>query len=282
MDKAALQQLLHRAPESHKYTFGHVLVVGGSPGMVGAPLLSGMAALRTGAGLVTIASEQAVIERIAGKVPEIMTLELPKASGEANAVLQQFIADRKVSVLVLGPGLTASPQLGNLVGKLIEQETIPVIIDGGALGTLHNQLDALQKSSNEMIILTPHVGEFERLVEEELPDSQAELKPIATQFAEVYGVHLVLKGNPTYIAHPNGATSENTSGNPGLATAGTGDVLTGVVAGMIAQNIGHAIEMAVYFHGVAGNIAAEQKTQPSMIATDVIESIPVAYKRAAR
>jgi hydroxyethylthiazole kinase-like uncharacterized protein yjeF len=282
MDKEALQQLLHRPPDSHKYNFGHVLIVGGSPGMVGAPLLSGMAALRTGAGLVTIASEQAVIDKIVGKVAEIMTLELPKASGEAHAVLQQFISERKVSVLVLGPGMKPSTQLGNLVEKFIEQQVIPVIIDGGALGVLKGRLDTLQKTTAGTVILTPHVGEFKHLVDTELPDRQAELKPIATQFAKTHGVHLVLKGHPTYVAYPSGNPYENTTGNAGLATAGTGDVLTGVIAGMVAQKIDHPLEMAVYFHGLAGNIAADEKTQPGMIATDVIESIPTAYKRAGR
>jgi hydroxyethylthiazole kinase-like uncharacterized protein yjeF len=280
MDSKVLSQLLHRNLESHKYSFGHVLVVGGSPGMVGAPLLSAKAALRTGAGLVTIASENAVIDKLEDRVEEIMTLSVPKASGEANDTLQEFIRARKVSVLVLGPGLKPSVQLGNLIEKLIEQLSIPIIIDGGALGVLRDHPDVLQRSNSPAVILTPHLGEFKRLVDIELPEERSELKPIARQFADAVKVHLVLKGYTTYVTHPKGTLFENTTGNPGLATAGTGDVLTGIIAGLIGQGIAinQAIETGVYLHGLAGDIAAEEKTQPGMIASDVITSIPTAYK----
>jgi NAD(P)H-hydrate epimerase len=281
MDKVALTRVLHRAPDSHKYNFGHVLIIGGSPGMVGAPLLSGKAALRSGAGLVTIASEQTVIDKLEGRVEELMTLALPKASGEADAVLQKFIIERKVTVLVLGPGLKPTLQIGNFIEKLIEQLSIPMVIDGGALSVLGSRLDELQKASSSTIILTPHLGEFKRLVDIDIPDKRSGLKPIAARFAEGYNVHLVLKGHPTYVAHPNGSVYENKTGNPGLATAGTGDVLTGLIAAFIAQGVyaQQAIEMAVHFHGLAGDIAAKEKTEPGMIASDVIESIPAALKR---
>jgi ADP-dependent NAD(P)H-hydrate dehydratase / NAD(P)H-hydrate epimerase len=282
MDKSVLEQLLHRNPDGHKYSFGHVLVVGGSPGMVGAPLLSGKAALRSGAGLVTIASEQAVIDKLEMRVEEIMTLPLPKASGEANATLQRFITERKVSALVLGPGLKPSAQLGNLVEKLVEQQAIPIIIDGGALGVLQNLLDVVLRSNSKGIILTPHMGEFKNLVNIPLPEKRSELPPIAKQFAEAAHVHLVLKGHPTYVSHPGDKLYENTTGNAGLATAGTGDVLSGIIAGVIAQGIAieQAIEFAVYLHGLAGDIAAEVKTEPGMIASDVIKKIPAAYQRS--
>lgn len=282
MDKKVVEKLLNRPDDSNKYTFGHTLVVGGSPGMVGAPLLSAKAALRTGAGLVTIASEDAVIDKLESRVEEIMTLSMPKASGEANALLQKFIADRKVTVMILGPGLKPSVQLGNLVEKLIEQQTIPLIIDGGALGALRDHPEVVLRTRSEAVILTPHMGEFKRLVNIKLPKERTELKPIAKQFAEAANVHLVLKGHPTYVSHPSNELYENTTGNPGLATAGTGDVLTGVIAGIISQGIpaDQAIELAVYLHGLAGDIAAEEKTQPGMIATDVIEAIPAAYRRS--
>jgi ADP-dependent NAD(P)H-hydrate dehydratase / NAD(P)H-hydrate epimerase len=282
MDKALLEHLLNRPAQGHKYTFGHTLIVGGSPGMVGAPLLSGKAALRTGAGLVTIASEDAVIDKLENRVEEIMTLSMPKASGEANALLQNFIAERKVTVMVLGPGLRSSVQLGNLVEKLVEQQSIPIIIDGGALGVLRDHPEVVSRAPSRAIILTPHVGEFKRLVNIELPEEHTELKPITKQFAEAANVHLVLKGHPTYVAHPDGNIYENTTGNPGLGTAGTGDVLTGVIAGIISQGVAveQAIELAVYLHGLAGDIAAEEKTQPGMIASDVIEAIPSAYQRS--
>lgn len=282
MDKKVLEQLLKRPDDGYKYSFGHTLIVGGSPGMVGAPLLSGKAALRTGAGLVTIASEDAVITKIENRVEEIMTLSMPKASGEANALLQAFITERKVTVMVLGPGLQPSVQLGNLIEKLIEQQSVPFIIDGGALGALRDHPEVVLRARSHAIILTPHLGEFKRLVNIKLPEEHSELKPIAKQFAEAANVHLVLKGHPTYVSHPDGELYENTTGNPGLATAGTGDVLTGVIAGIISQGVApeKATELAVYLHGLAGDIAAQEKTQPGMIASDVIEAIPAAYRRS--
>jgi hydroxyethylthiazole kinase-like uncharacterized protein yjeF len=283
MNNEAVKHLLYRPFDSHKYNFGHVLVVGGSPGMVGAPLLSAKAALRSGAGLVTIASEDDVCDKLENRVEEIMTLKLPKASGEANAVLQKFIRERKVTTMVLGPGLKPSAQLGNLVEKLIEQELIPIIIDGGALGALRDHLESVPSSGSRAIILTPHLGEFKQLVDSDLSEKRSELKPITKQFANATNTHLVLKGHPTYIAHPDDTFYENTTGNPGLATAGTGDVLTGMIASIIGQGIDieAAVELAVYVHGLAGDIAAEEKTQPGMIATDVIEAIPNAYKHIA-
>lgn len=284
MDKAALHRLLYRPANSHKYTFGHVLVIGGSPGMVGAPLLCGKSALRSGAGLVTIASEYSVADKLEGRVEEIMTLGLPKASGEANALLQKYIQERRVSVMVIGPGLKPSVQLGNLVEKLVEQQPIPIIIDGGALGVLNDRLDVITRANSKDIVLTPHVGEFERLVTIDLPENRDALKPIARQFADATTAHLVLKGSPTFVAHPNTRLFENQTGNPGLATAGSGDVLAGVVAGIIGQGIAttQAVEFAVYLHGLAGDIAAREKTQPGMIASDIIAAIPTAYKQIGR
>lgn len=283
MNREIIKQLLNRPQDGNKYTFGHTLIVGGSPGMVGAPLLSGKAALRAGAGLVTIASEDLVIDKLENRVEEIMTLRLPKASGEANAVLQKFITERKVTAMVLGPGMQPSVQLGNLVEKLIEQQHIPIIIDGGALGALHDAPEALLRERSQAVILTPHLGEFKRLVNIKLPEARDELKPIVIQFATEAKVHLVLKGSPTYVSHPDGRLYENPTGNPGLATAGTGDVLTGIIAGIISQGItpADAVELAVYIHGLAGDITAAEKTQPGMIASDVIEAIPEAYHESS-
>jgi ADP-dependent NAD(P)H-hydrate dehydratase / NAD(P)H-hydrate epimerase len=269
--KETFERLLERPADSHKYQYGHVLVVGGSPGMVGAPLLSGMAALRTGAGLVTVAAEPAVTDKLERRVKEIMTLAL-----DSSAVLETFITDRKVSVIVIGPGLKPTPESDALLKRLLRMK-LPTIIDGGGLTLAKKHLDQLHKA----VILTPHTGEFQRLIDGELPEKRQELKPIVRRFAKTYEVTLVLKGQPTYVARPDGKVYENSTGNPGLATAGTGDVLTGVIAGLIAQNIEpeQAAEAAVYLHGLAGDIAAAQKTEPGMIAGDVIEALPEALRR---
>jgi NAD(P)H-hydrate epimerase len=259
-------QLLNRPADSHKYQYGHVLVVGGSPGMVGAPLLSGMAALRTGAGLVTIAAPADVTDKLERRVKAIMTLTLP-------ANLENFIKERKVSVAVIGPGLQPTAETASLVKELLRTD-IPLIIDGGAL---QNNL-----TFSKHAILTPHTGEFQRLTDVELPTARPDLKPIAIRFVKIHHVTLVLKGQPTYVAHSDGSLYENTTGNPGLATAGTGDVLTGVIASLIAQKIEpeKAAEIGVYLHGLAGDIAAAEKTEPGMIAGDVIEALPEALRRS--
>ena len=280
MQHKTFSRLLDRRRDSHKYDYGHVLVIGGSPGMVGAPLLAGKAALRTGAGLVTIASTSEVTDKLEKRVEEIMTLALPADTSGATSVLQEFVKDRRVSVVVVGPGLKPGPYSAALIKQLVQYQMMPIIIDGGGLGALQSSLDLLKGSTSSAVILTPHFGEFERLVGRKLPDKRPELKPIAISFAKEHKVTLVLKGRPTYVTHPSGSLYENTTGNPGLATAGTGDVLSGIIAGIISQGIepNDASEAAVYLHGLAGDIAATEKTEPGMIASDVIEAIPAALK----
>ncbi|HXE09798.1 MAG TPA: NAD(P)H-hydrate dehydratase [Verrucomicrobiae bacterium] len=275
-------KLLKRPADSHKYRFGHVLVVGGSPGMVGAPLLTALAALRTGAGLVTIASQAAVTDKLERRVKEIMTLALSDDAEKALAELTDFIRQRKVSVVAVGPGLAVEPANRAFVERLVRTARLPLIIDGGGLSLLQHHLDWLDEAASKTIILTPHTGEFQRLINKKLPFNRSELKPLATSFTKTHHITLVLKGEPTYIAHPDGHIYENSTGNPGLSTAGTGDVLTGVIAGLIAQTIepAEAAEIGVYLHGLAGDLAAAEKTEPGMIASDVIETLPAALRRA--
>ncbi len=277
-------RLLHRPAESHKYDYGHVLIIGGAPGMVGAPLLSGMAALRTGAGLVTLASEAGVADKLERRVKEIMTLALPSDGAQAAMKLEGFMTDRKVSVIVIGPGLAATDENRVLVGRLLDGVALPLIIDGGGLAALRDHPERLDGAASRAVILTPHGGEFRKLSGRERPAGRADQKTIAANFAKGHGVTLVLKGHPTYVAQSDGPVYENETGNPGLATAGTGDVLAGVIAAIIAQGIepGAAAEAAVYLHGLAGDLAAGQKTEPGMIAGDVIEAIPAALKRISR
>jgi len=274
--KEVFQKLLNREPDSHKYQFGHVLVVGGSPGMVGAPFLAAMASLRTGAGLVTIASQKEVIDGLEKRVEEVMTLTVP--SKRPLASVKEFIKDRKVSTLVIGPGMNS--QSASFIRQVIKSTNLPMVIDGGGLSALQGHLEILELGTSENFVLTPHVGEFQKLYIEQLPKDRPKLKPIAKEFAQKYSIHLVLKGEPSYVAHPDGSVYENPTGNPGLATAGTGDVLAGIIGGIIAQGVelNKATEAAVYLHGLAADIAVRAKTQTGMIASDVIEAIPEALK----
>jgi hydroxyethylthiazole kinase-like uncharacterized protein yjeF len=280
MPPKVLRQLLERPLNANKYDFGHVLVVGGSPGMVGAPFLTAEAALRTGAGLVTVASHADVIDKLEKRVKEIMTLRLAGSLPVAADELETFVNERKVSVLVIGPG--QAPDFAALAPVLLQKLTIPVVVDAGAIAALHNDLDLLKNAAvgNPNIILTPHAGEYYKLTGEKPPAEQAQLKQMAAQFARNFQVTLVFKGHQTLVAHPDGRVYENTTGNPGLATAGTGDVLSGTIAGILGQvaDTGPAVEAAVYLHGLAGDLAAATKTQPAMIASDVIDQIPAALR----
>ena len=274
------KRLLNRDLKSHKYSFGHVLVIGGSPGMVGAPYMTAMAALRTGAGLVTIASFSSVIDKLEARTNEIMTLRISPGD-TASSTLETFLHERHVSVVVMGPG--ANPELSADLLRLLPTLNVPVVVDAGALNALSENMVVLSDAAanNVNVILTPHHGEYRRLIGHELPDAVDELKSNALDFARRYHVTLILKSHHTLIVHPDGRSATNEGGNPGMATAGTGDVLSGILAGLLAQNVPtqEAAEAGVYVHGVAGDIAAHEKTQPGMIATDLIECIPIAFAR---
>jgi NAD(P)H-hydrate epimerase len=272
MKREVIASLLHRKNNANKYDFGHVLVVGGSPGMVGAPLLSAMAALRIGAGLVTIASHADVVDKLEKRVLEVMTLRVSDESIASD--IASFVEKRRVSAVVVGPGMDES--FASQTKDIVATISVPLILDAGAFVVCTDNLDAL--AQQRTIIATPHDGEFKKFSGVDMPSAIEERKTIASQFAQEKHIILVAKGSPTIVAHPDGNTFENTTGNPGLATAGTGDVLTGMIAGLIAQGIpaDSAAQLGVYLHGLAGDLAADEKTQTAMIASDVIDYIPKA------
>ena len=275
-----LQALLKRDPRAHKYDFGHVLVIGGSKGMVGAPYMAGMSALRAGAGLVTIASFPEVINQLESRTLEIMTSELPLETQAAVTYLMSLTAQRRISVVVMGPGVNTL--LARVCCTLLPQLTVPVVIDAGVLTALGDDISVLAQAAeaNHGLILTPHWGEYAKLRKVDISDEErAEAE--AAKFVQHYQVTLVLKGHQTLVATKYGNLYRNNSGNAGMATAGTGDVLAGVIAGLLAQGMSPqlASEWGVYLHGLAGDLAANKKTQPGMIATDLIESLPEAWAR---
>lgn len=247
--------------------------------MVGAPLLAGEAALRVGAGLVTIASDKPVIERLERRVVEIMTLAVATKSAKSLTVINNYIKAKKISVLIIGPGM--SPTSAPLVLSILTHTDLPIIIDGGALGILANNRKVLGKHATSELILTPHQGEFQRFFEQVLPTSQSAILKLAKDLAKTEKLILVLKGHPTHTINANGKITKNNSGGPELATAGTGDVLSGIIGGIIAQGIPgeEAVPAAVYLHGKAGDLAAEKLSQPGVIASDVIDYIPIALSQ---
>jgi len=281
MDPRVAHQLLHRSPDANKYDFGHVLIVGGSAGMVGAPLMAGEAALRVGAGLVTIASEATTTEKLERRVEEIMTISLDDFTevDKVITVLQTHIVSRHVTALLVGSGLP--PSAHALVRAIAEHILLPLVIDAGGLGAFYDNTGlATAATKNASIILTPHTGEFAKLAHTAAKRDPADLRQQAKNFAQTNHVTLVVKGHKSLIIDSDGHTHVNQTGNPGLATAGTGDILAGMIAGLLAQGSGPfaAAQAATYLHGLAGDLAAKDETQAGVIATDLLDYVPAALK----
>lgn len=249
--------------------------------MVGAPYLAGMAALRSGAGLVTVASTTDVIEALERRTVELLTLRLPKDVNEAAERVEVYIKRHHVSVVAIGPGM--APGFARLARELIGKIDLPTICDASAVGVFRDYLEDLKKAKGD-VFLTPHDGEFRALTNVELPQSGGERQKIVQDFAIQHRVVLVAKGHPTLVIAPDGSVYANATGSPALATAGTGDVLTGILAGFVAQHIPsfQAAELAVYLHGLAGDLAEKEKTEPGVIASDVIDKIPTALQKMSK
>lgn len=278
-----LHTLQSRPNRSNKYDFGHVLVVGGASGMIGAPLLAAEAALRVGAGLVSVASGASVIDKLERRVREVMTLRLAGDTNKSIGILLEFIQKRRVTVLVVGPGLAADQAA--LVRELSRHIMLPIVLDGGGLAAFNGHLADLHKvtQKNTALVLTPHEGEFARLAKVSPTHNDISRQKAAASFANEYNLTVVLKGAASVVAAPGHQIYVNTSGNPGLATAGTGDVLAGILGGLLAQHIPPvmAAKTGVFVHGLAADIAIQTKTQAGLIASDVIEALPRALTAAS-
>jgi len=277
MDLQALKIILSRKKETHKFNFGHVLVIGGSSGMVGAPFLAALSALRTGAGLVTIASSDEVIQKLEKRVLEIMTLSLPSNQAESIEKILNFIKARKVNTVIYGPGIIDNIDILN---SLIKEPNICLVIDGGGLDQLKDNLDALENKDNSNIILTPHLGEFARLINLKLEET-VDIKKQAINFSNKYVLNIVLKSHKTIVMVNGNQIHEDGLGGPELATAGSGDVLSGIIGGLVAQGMSPSTACinGVYLHSLVGSLAKYDLTEPSVIASDLITYIPKAYKQ---
>lgn len=273
-----------RSPESNKGNFGHVLVVGGSVGKSGAAAMAGMGALRVGAGLCTVATPKSVLPLVAGFAPELMTE--PLAESEAGTISagdygHLEAAMRGKTVVALGPGISRNPETVQLIHSTVAKCTAPLVLDADGLNAFEGRAHLLNGSKRTLVI-TPHPGEMARLTGLTIAEIQTDRINTARKFATEHQCVVVLKGHRTLIAEPNGHVWVNTTGNPGMATGGTGDVLTGFIAGMIAQhpnNVAGATAAAVYLHGLAGNVAAEHVGEPSLVATDLLRFVPEAFQR---
>lgn len=288
-----------RARYSHKGSYGHVLFVAGSKGKTGAALMAARACLKSGAGLVTIGVPESLVNAFQARITEEMILPLADSgngtvsSAAADAILN-FLR-KKGNVLAIGPGLSVNDEIAGLVRRLIAESSVPMVLDADGLNAIAGKTGILKQSSVP-IILTPHTGEMARLLNKgsgtrgrgtgENTDArlrkeiEADRIETALSFANETKTFLVLKGAPTVTASPDGNAFINTSGNPGMATAGTGDVLTGMISAFLAQKMDplEASVLGVYMHGLTGDAVSEKKGKHSLIASDIIREIPSVFR----
>jgi NAD(P)H-hydrate epimerase len=275
-----------RPAEANKGSFGHVLVIGGSLGKAGAAAMAGMSALRSGAGLSTVATAKSVLATVAGFHPELMTEPLQETDAGTIAMraseygrLDDLVKGK--TVLAIGPGISRNSETAEFVRTIVEKYQIPIVLDADGLNAFAGAADKLSGEGRQLVI-TPHPGEMARLTGLSIPEVQKDRVGVARAFAKDHNLIVVLKGHRTLVAQPAGEVWVNTTGNPGMATGGTGDILTGMVAGMIAQNpkrVVEAVTAAVYLHGRAGDVACEAMGEQSLVATDLVRSFPEAFRR---
>ncbi|MBP7778985.1 MAG: NAD(P)H-hydrate dehydratase [Acidobacteria bacterium] len=272
-----------RSPDAHKGDFGRVVIVAGSLGMTGAAALAARAALRAGAGLVTVATPHSVQPVVAGLGSEFMTVPLADDEGCVAADAVDRVLDLHADVVAIGPGLGAGPGTGPFVRAMLERCEAPLILDADALNACAGGPAVLVGREERPVVITPHPGEMARLLGCATEDVQANRVGLATEFAARHGVTVVLKGYRTIIATPSGDVFVNPTGSPGMATAGSGDVLTGMVAAALAQllDAATACQLATYLHGAAGELADADEGEMSMVAGDIVSHIGDAVQELA-
>ena len=273
-----------RPADSNKGNYGHVLVVGGSLGKAGSAAMAGMAALRAGAGLSTVATARSVLGTVAGFHPELMTEPLPETdAGTISSGAQSRIEElaKGKTVLAIGPGISRDPQTAELVRSLVVRLRLPVVLDADGLNAFEGRTGEL-KGTGRILVITPHPGEMARLAGCSIADVQKGRLGTARKFAREHELIVVLKGHRTLVVQADGEAWVNTTGNPGMATGGTGDILTGIVAGMMAQHSTSAflaVLAAVHLHGLAGDVMREKVGEHSLVATDLLQGLPEAFRR---
>lgn len=279
-----------RPADSNKGKFGHVLVIGGSVGKSGAPAMTSLAALRVGAGLVTAAVPALIVGQVSCYAPELMTqpmLATPAGELDSKGMTAQHFQKliERITVIAVGPGMGQGPGAEILLEAVLSDTNLPLVIDADGLNTLAANPFLIDKmaevaKAGRTIVLTPHPGEMARLMGTSVTDIQSNRLQNARTFAREKGVTLVLKGSRTLVAHADGQVAVNTSGNPGMAKGGSGDVLTGIIAGMLAQfsdDTARAIEAAVYLHGFAADLAVRAEEEHTLLATDSLKYFSRAF-----
>ncbi len=276
--KAIIEQ--PRALDANKGRFGHVLVVGGSLGKAGAAAMASLAAMRAGAGLTTAAIPRSVAGIVAGFAPEMMTLLLEE-SPSGNISLNNLDTTRMdkmlrgITTLAIGPGLGREPETAEFIRELVLRTELPTVLDADGLNAFEGRAELLD-GSKRPLVLTPHPGEMARLLGSTIADVERDRVTTARNFATEHHVTLVLKGWRTLVAHPDGSIAANTSGNPAMAKGGSGDILTGMAAALVAQfpnRIQQAVECAVWLHGAAADLFAREHDEHTMLATEMLQHL---------
>lgn len=272
-----------RQPEANKKDFGHVFVIAGSAGYTGAAYLTSQAAILSGSGLVTLAAGKSIYPILASKLTEVMVKPFFETRDSSLSLLAErellnFMQD--CDCMAIGPGISRNKDTQALVRNIIPKIDKPAVLDADGLNAIAGYVEILKKAKSALV-LTPHPGELARLIDKDVAEIQNDRKNIAINFAHQYNIVLVLKGHQTVVASPNGEYYINSTGNAGMATGGTGDCLTGMVASFIGQGIEpfNAAILAVYFHGLAGDAAAKEKGLLSLIATDLLNKLPEVLKK---
>lgn len=281
-EEAIRARIPARPVDGHKGDFGHTFIVGGSRGLTGAVVLAGRAAARSGTGLVTVGVPKPLGDVVAAALVEVMSLMLPatREEGVAEEALASALAFAShCQGVALGPGLGRQEATQRFVRAFVGRCPQPLLVDADALFAFSEDTQPLKDAAGPRI-LTPHPGEMGRLTGRSSRDVQQHREELALAFAAGHGCVLVLKGHRTIIAGPGGELFVNPTGNDGMATGGTGDVLSGLIAGLLAQGLPalDAAVVGVYLHGVAGDLAAISTTRRAMIAGDLVDMLPNAWR----
>ncbi|MBN1515544.1 NAD(P)H-hydrate dehydratase [Candidatus Sumerlaeota bacterium] len=274
-----------RQPNSHKGTYGRVMVIAGSRGMTGAAIFCSRGAMRAGAGLVYVAVKQSLNPIMEISLPQALTIPMPgEQSGALDAACFDLLkgASKTMDVIALGPGMSQAPGTQELILRLLEVEK-PLVLDADGLNALQGDMSPLKRRKAPTVV-TPHPGELSRMIGRPVDEIQRHRLEVARQFAQEHQVHMVLKGERTVVADPNGEVFINPTGNTALAQGGSGDVLTGMIAGLLAQNCTEreASLIAVYIHGLAAELAAKVQGERGAVVEDILAHIGPAFLRVEK
>ena len=294
IDRAQIRRALPaRRRDSHKGTFGHVFALAGSRDKSGAAIMTGLAALRSGAGLVTLLLPESLRGDFVGKVPELMTVWLPETETGTpdDSALQAILeALMQADAVVVGPGLSTQASTQQLIREVVRRAPVPVIVDADGINAFAGSIEKIGNGAGNPVVITPHPGEMSRLLNLPIPDIQRQRLATAESCSVRHGLFTVLKGFQTIVASPGGRLLINTTGNPGMATGGTGDILAGMVGRFVAgwrnssagpnrEALADYLATAVHLHGLAADLAVLEKGEESLIATDLLAFLPEAFQR---